>query len=1083
MYVEEDRDPGSPETRERHGELEPYPFIVALGASAGGLEALTQVFEGSPGLTGMAVVIVMHLSADYKSVLPELLSRQTEMQVVHVVNGTVPMADCVYVIQPDTRLRYEAGRFHVAPAHKERGKLFLPINDFFESLAKERRSACAVGVLSGTGSDGATGLRAAKSCGAVTIAQSPDSARFDGMPRAAIATGAVDLVLTPDHVLSQLMQMRQEGQAHYFSAAAGHGELVMSRILFALRTHTNIDFSHYKPATIVRRVERRMKELNVNDAREYADRVFQDPAEAAELQQDLLIGVTRFMRDEGALDSVAKVALPRLMERAAQAPLRLWVAGCSTGEEAYSIAMLVQEGLDQLPSHQGFKMFATDVNPSAIEHASAGEFTEEALSQIPERLRDRYFKRRGDRFVVAKQLRERLLFSKHDLIQDPPFSRLDMVSCRNMLIYVKPAIQDRVLRLFGSALLDGGLLWLGSSEALGDQADDYEVLDARWRLYAARVDRRRPLVLAMPYRTSASIEPTPRKAKVDPMRPLFEALLKAYVPPCLVVDLNYRLMYRFGDIDALLRIPTGAVSLDVRDLLPEELSVLTSTLLSRARESADVIYRELQVQTPLGPRRFDLRARGLAVPGHGPLVALYFEGLRELDDEVETLSSENVAFETRDRIEMLERELRQSRESLQATIEEVESSNEELQATNEEMIAANEELQSTNEELQSVNEELHTVNAEFSQKLGELTELNTDLESLFASIEIGILMLDDRFMIRRYNATAASYFNILPHDVGRPLVHLSHRLRYSQMLDDCSQALAGKTAVTRRVVTAEGDQVQVRVRSHEGTAPSKRTVVVTLTDVTAIEGTQQQLGRLAVAVEQSPALITVIGPDDRVIHANRAFAQAQGREFNGSHPTSVFDITPATERDRLRDALTRTRAGSRWRGVVRSRRADGSDAFELVRLVPATANDLSIVRIGEPLVNDFIPYDRDRRQDEPGAIGPLLYCVWSAVNVHRVLDERLLELLDLESLALFDPTRADNFAVEEDVPVLRELVRAPDGRALFGFRFRVRGAGLPRTVQLRVRELAGVGEEQRVLLELAELANVPAGYRSRVAQS
>ena len=1057
----------------------PLPFIIGVGASAGGLEALTQMLAAVSGLTNLAVVIVQHLSADYKSMMPELLARHTEMEVVTARDGARPMADTVYVIEPDTVLSFSAGRLRVQPAHKIQGQLFLPINELFESLAKEQRGQCAVVVLSGTGSDGSSGLRAAKTYGAVTICQSPDTARFDGMPRAAMATGATDLVLSPDHVLPQLMQMRQEGQAQYFAVTSSHGEVAISRVLSALRSHTKIDFNHYKPATILRRVERRMHELGIDDTREYADRLYQDAAEAMALRRDLLIGVTRFLRDDEAIDAVRTIAMPRLAELAKNTTLRIWVAACSTGEEAYSLAMLLQEALDAVPDNSGFKMFATDVNPDAIERASAGEFSAEAAEQLPPRLRQRFFTKQGGVHCVTKALREKLLFSRHDLIQDPPFSHIDMISCRNLLIYLKPALQDRVMRLFSTAINDGGILWLGASEVLGERSDHFQTLDARWRLYAARSNRNRSAIVPLPTRAPLG-EYGARKSKPDPVRLLLEDLQREYVPPCLVLDVNYRLHYRFGALDALLRFPSGPVSLDVREILPAELSVLVTALISKARDGGDVVYRELTVETPLGVRRLDLRARSVSVADQEPMFALFFEGLREVDEMPQQLSPSSLDVEARDRMTLLERELRQTRESLQATVEEVESSNEELQATNEELIASNEELQSTNEELQSVNEELHTVNAEYSEKLNELTRLNQDMDQLFASLDVGILLLDDALTIRRFNTTASLYFNVLPQDVGRPLIHLAHRLSYPSLLDDCAHALRNPALPISRHVSALDDRtVQVQLRGHddvEAEHGSQRTLIITIADITAAHGAQQQLGRLVAALEQSTTLTAVIDANDQIVHANSAFASSVGCEIRDLLHTTILDVMHPSERDRTRDALLKARAGARWRGVVRSVFGQ-TDRFDLVRFVQTRQNDASVIRIAEQLVCRFVPYDKDRREDEPMSVGTACYCVWSSLENQRVVDPRVVELLDLRTEASFNLEHPEYFASPQDAPCLQALLTdLPGTSATKGYRFVPLKSESARVVQLRACSIQGM--PSRLLLELVLLPSAARGFRS-----
>jgi len=604
----------------------------------------------------------------------------------------------------------------------------------------------------------------------------------------------------------------------------------LARILGALQTHTGIDFDCYKETTATRRIERRMRELNTHDVRAYGERVLEDTYEAEALIRSILVGVTRFLRDPDAIDALRTLAIPRLAQRARSKQLRLWVAACSTGEEAYSLAMLLQDALDALPDHMGFKLFATDVDASAIEQASRGEFRPEQLEQLPESMHARYFTRRGSHYVVNKRLRERLLFSRHDITQDPPFSHLDMVSCRNLLIYFKPNVQAHVLKLFSGSLHDDGLLWLGASESLGEQADHFKALDARWRVFSARPNRKRDPVLMTTTRAAQTTEAA-RRMKKDDLSLLLQAIHKVYVPPCLVIDSHYRLLYRFGDLDALLRLPTGAVTLDVRDLLPDELSALITALLSRARQGGDVVYRDLSATTAQGTRRFDLRACALSLPDHGHLIALFFEGLASVQSSPETIVSD-IDPKTpqqpgaRDRLELLENELRQTRESLQATIEELESSNEELHATNEELIAANEELQSTNEELQSVNDQLHAESTEAGDKVNELNIANVDMENLLANLDVGVLLLDEKLVIRRFNPTATLHFNLLPRDVGRSLSHLSHRLRYENLVEECKRALREPLPPRwRPVQTDDGRVLQLQLRGYEATSSSPTAAV------------------------------------------------------------------------------------------------------------------------------------------------------------------------------------------------------------------------------------------------------------------
>jgi two-component system CheB/CheR fusion protein len=1047
------------------------PFILAVGISAVDTDALTQMLERGAGLIGMAVCVIAGNPPDLgetNGALCEKLALHTDLPVVYPHDGSLPLVDVIYVNRPGTVLSFRANRIRVTPTvrasadttstPRARGHVHV-IDPFFESLAAERGRHCAVAVLSGEGADGVAGLHKAKGHGAVTIAQQPQSARFGGLPAAAIATGAVDLVLTPEHVLPQLKQLRDAGQANL-------DDELLASLLRALRAHTQIDFIDYKPSTIARRVERRMQRLGLRGAAAYAERLQGDEAEAKALKSELLVGVSRFFRDEAALEGMRSSAIPRLRQRAADQALRIWVPGCSTGEEAFTIAMLLEEALENLPTQHGFKMFATDIDPLAIEHSGSGEYDSAAALQLPAAWRERFFSRRGDAYVVEKSLREKVIFSRHDLLRDPPFSHLDLIACRNLLSHLKPPVQERIVQLFARSLRDDGILWLGPTETVGGRADQFMTLDQRAHLYIALPGRQRTPLPPAP-KVAASFSLPPRRAKLDQLRPLLEALQAQYVPPCLVIDREFRLLYRFGEVDALLRLPVGVVSLDVRALLPEELTAPTTELLSRVRDGGLAVRRDLDVQTADGPRRFDLRARALVVE-HETLVALFFEGLRDVPN-VGTNHGERHSTES------------ESSERWQSRIDFLESNNEEMQANNRELVAANQELQSTNEELQSVNEELHTVNAEFSEKVNELISLHDELERLLASVDVAILLLDDKLTIQRFNQAAARYLNILPVDAGRSLIDVANRLSYPQLFDDCSQALRNDVPISRRIQVEDGVHVQVQVRG-QGVAPGSRSLVVTVTDLTGASGTQRQLGRLAVALEHTPALIAVIDAEDRIVHANRAFERSVGHDPERVKQLALFELVPVSERDRTHDAMARTRSGVPWRGVARRRRPDGGDMFELVYLVPTTADDRSIIRISEALTEDFVPYDRDRQADEPETMGPLCYCLLSDSGLARVIDDRALELLELSSEADFDPQRPQRFAASEDADVLRDMFRSPDRRALHGYRFAVRDPALARVVQVRILQINQMSGGRQLLIELAELRAAVRGYRPRIPE-
>jgi two-component system, chemotaxis family, CheB/CheR fusion protein len=803
------------------------PLIVGVGASAGGLEALMQLLEPAELPLGAAIIVIQHLAPDHRSLMVELLGQHTRLSVVPATDQTLIEPDTVYVIQPRTLVRVTpAGRLAVAASERHN---LRPIDLLFESLAESCGSACAGVVLSGTGQDGTLGLQALKKAGGLTIVQRPETARFDGMPQAALASGCVDLMLAPDEVLAEVRSSLLQPEAVFGGESDVMHLRLLGTIFAALRSHTGVDFSHYRLGTIARRVERRMEQRKVTDLAAYTKLVQNERDEAMALQQELLIGVTAFMRDTDAIEVLRTVAIPRLLESGDTA-LRVWVAGCSSGEEAYSIAMLIDDALRTAGSARELKLFATDIDERALDRASQGKFSAESVAAIPAPLSERYLVSDGGEYIVAKNLREKLLFSRHNVVTDPPFPRIHLATCRNLLIYLKPRVQQRVLTTLSNALTPDGLLWLGSSETLGARAEDFEVLDQRWKLFRAKPERpRHAMAIAM----AASVRrELVRPARADLGQEISQALVSGLLPPTIVVDEGMQLAYRYGNVGALIHVPEGKASLDVRELLPHSLAVVVSMAVQRARNTQeDSVFRNLSVQLHDGTiSSFDVRARPLRVRGR-ILVAMVFEQskLPSEGDSSRDEDSVEIAPAVQMRMNSLERELRESQAHLQSTVEELESSNQELQATNEELVASNEELQSTNEELQSVNEELHTINAEHSQRLDELTQITQDLDQLLSTLDVGIVFLDTDLNIRRFNKRAAAYISVLPQDIGRPLTHLTHTLDYAELLNDCIRVIKTGESHTCTVRWRTG-RVKVRVHSFSGPANQPKGLVITLAD-------------------------------------------------------------------------------------------------------------------------------------------------------------------------------------------------------------------------------------------------------------
>ena len=817
----------------------PVPFVVGVGASAGGLEALSELVGDAPAEADIAYVVVQHLSPDYKSMIAELLSKRTELRVVRAEDDAALEAGTVYVIESNTLLRLEGGRLLVEKAPRRHG-MHLPIDIFFNSMAADQGSQCAAVVLSGTGSDGTRGARAVKERGGFVVAQSPETSKFDGMPRSVIDTGIVDIVLPPGEIATYLSDVVANGHERTHFADGEYDDALLNRILSVVRRRTDLDFGHYKPSTLARRIERRLQVLKLTDVRGYAERLERDPHEVATLHQELLIGVTQFFRDPESIAAI-RPQLQRLVD-GLQRPLRIWVAGCSTGEEAYTVAALAQEALDQSQSEAGFKLFATDVNPRALQFAGIGHYPSSAVADIPANLLARYFDQTTTgSYRIRKSLRDNMLFSHHNVFADPPFSSLDLVVCRNVLIYLRSAVQQRVCRLFSFALRMGGVLWLGPSEAAPDKENNFELLSARWKIYELR-ERSNFHSILKDY--DATVDERRERAEASglvrsttPRADLTEAVSAAgmgFTPPFLLVDEDLNLLFRSGSFQDILQVPQGRVTSDLRAMVPAELAFVLGTAVRKVSlVEDDLVYRGLVHKTESGQYTFDLRARTLRAPGHKGLAALYFEGLADGPGPLTELPVPTLSEDAQQRITELESELQMSSENLQATVEELESSNEELQATNEELLASNEELQSLNEELQSVNEELHTLNAEHHGKIEELSVINADLDNLLAHVDIGTLFLSGDLLVRRCNARVGDYVHVRPIDTGRPLMHFSHELAGAPLVEDCARTVRTREPVERLLETVDGRRVLFRTTPLTP-ASQEPGVVVTFTDVSKV---------------------------------------------------------------------------------------------------------------------------------------------------------------------------------------------------------------------------------------------------------
>jgi two-component system CheB/CheR fusion protein len=847
--------------------------VIGVGASAGGLEALTQLFQAMPAKTGLAFVVVQHLSPDHKSLMTDILSKHATIPVVSITDGMLVEPDRVYLLPPAKEVRIEESRLRLTerPPH---GTLTMPIDIFFESLARDQGPRAVAVVLSGTGSDGSRALPAVKAAGGFVIVQDLGSAKFDGMPRAAIDTGLADAIIAPEEIPSRLTLLLGGLIGVTLSLQGEEERAALVELLALMHDRTGIDFADYKPATVQRRIGRRLALTGCATLIEYLERLRASSEEAGVLLADLLIGVTRFFRDLESFDALDRIVVHELV--AATPPegtIRAWIAGCSTGEEAYSLAMLFLRAIEASGKPIDLKIFATDVDRDALATATEGYYAGDVLQTIPGDLRTRYFRPTPDGGgEVTVKLRQSVIFTHHDVSRDVPFTRLDLLSCRNLLIYLEPVVQQRVISTFHFALKPGRFLFLGSSETVGNLASSFAPVEPRAKVFRTVGSLRPVIPTGKPswrrrveaIRGAQTVRATEAEQAIERA---YGRLVNQFAPPAVLIGEQHELVHILGDPSAFLRMPVGDASLNVLQMLGPALASLVAAGVRRAaREHDEVVYSQVHVDPPCTVPIVTLRIRPIE-SGAGPRHYLVvFERVGADDPASNAATPEAVSA---DRVAELERQLEYAREGLQNTIEALETANEELQATNEELVAANEELQ-------SVNEELHTVNAEHQSKIEELTLLNADIDNLLRSTGIATLFLDGELSIRKFTPALSAYAFVLPRDVGRPLEHISLRVEYPSFLDDVRKVLLEAVTIEREAKNAAGRTIVVRILPYVAGELRMRGVVVTFIEVTAF---QSSVERLQHVVDSLPEQIAVLDPTGRITLVNESwirFAQENG---------------------------------------------------------------------------------------------------------------------------------------------------------------------------------------------------------------
>ena len=899
------------------------PLVVGIGASAGGLEAFRTFFEHMPPANGMAFVVVQHLAPDHKSILAELLGKTTEMSVAEAEDGAEVVPDHVYVIPPDATLTIANGRFVVvkpAPPRESR----RPIDAFLFSLARDQGENAVCVILSGVGSDGSLGLASIKEHGGLTIAQADiDHQAKIGMPSSAAATGFVDHVLQVKDIPAKLLEYH-----HHLVRAWAHKNAEgiredaaehLMEISALLRNAVGHDFSEYKEKTFVRRIQRRMQVLHLDSAKAYLAELHANSKELELLFRDLLIGVTQFFRDPAAFEALETKVIPNIT--AGKGPddqVRVWVAGCATGEEAYSIAILLMEAAAKLPASPRIIIFATDIDDRALAQARTGRYPRSQLDSVPQQRLERWFVREGDHYTVSSEIRELCIFSVHSVLRDPPFSKLDLISCRNLLIYLDTSLQDRLIPIFHYALRPGGVLFLGPSESIARQENYFVEIDKKYRLFERCNDT--PAVLPSLPLSPASSRGVVASSAGAPHRAAAESgvergarrVMERYAPAHLLIDKNHQVLSFSGQTGKYLDPQPGAASFNLFNLIQNALRPAARALLQKVEGTG---LRAVQENVPIEVAGKSDTINLIVEPvlpasGKAAHYIVIFQDIEASKAPAETAGKDDGSSSRE-----LEAELRATRARLQAALDESEQANEDLKSANEEFQSLNEELQSSNEELetskeemQSINEELQTVNNELNEKNAALQRLNSDLQNLLESTEIAILFLDNNLCVRTFTPPCTKLFHLRDADRGRPVIEIASRLNYQAIENDIREVLQTLSVKEREVRTPDTDATYLmRIRPYRTLNGIADGVVITFVDISEQKRHQETLSRLAAIVESSDDAIVGHSLDGIVTSWNKGAEKIFGYLADEMACKPISILLPEGEKDAMPGILERVR--------------------------------------------------------------------------------------------------------------------------------------------------------------------------------
>ncbi|WP_029037460.1 chemotaxis protein CheB [Salinimicrobium xinjiangense] len=887
--------------------------IVAVGASAGGLEALKAFFENIPEGSKNSYIVIQHLSPDYKSMMGELLSRSTSLPIMEVEDGMEITQGHIYLIPPVSNLVIRNNRLYLSDKPKNQ-TLNLPIDMFFESLAREQKEKAIGIILSGTGSDGTRGARAIKENDGMIMVQEPAEAQFDGMPKSAINTGLVDYVLPVKEMGEELFNFLSAPAIFHFNegdVAYDQSELV--KILNFIDEQTGLDFREYKRSTLARRVARRVSVCKCRSLAEYYSYLINTEGEVDILYREFLIGVTKFFRDSKVWELLRKKVIPQIVKEKENGEiLKIWDVACSTGEEAYSYAMCFFEEIEKQKKQIQLKIFATDIAEKHLQIGGKGLYPESIAADVPGDLLAQYFVSKPHKYEVVEKLRSAVIFSRHNVIKNPPFSNMDLVSCRNLLIYFQPAIQTKALSVLHYSLRQDGILVLGTSESVHTQQNNFMEIDRKWKIYQ-NVRPTKRLEPGISHSPAPSQKPVKKSlvtergtyqnqgmtAYTKLTSDFNETVLDHFNAATVYVDSEYNILEAIGEFRKYANLPVSGFSTNLLDMLGTDLKYLVQNSLKKAKKLQEKIYYKDAVYTHNGEKKgVDIIVKPFHQQHLDPetnfMITFLEKGLNL--NEVETVDNITLTTRTKEYVSNLEEELKQTKEELQTSLEEIETSNEELQAANEELLASNEELQSTNEELQSVNEEINTVNAENLQKMDDLAALNADINNLLESTQIGTIFLDSGLCIRKFTPAIKQHFSFLNSDIGRPISHFTGNIGKSNLVERCKRVLKTGSTLEKSVTSKDGVHYLRRISPYVNSAQDVDGVVITFIDIENLQKSKEKLlaseKRFKSFYEEDPVMHISVNPQNyKILHCNKMAIKLLGYKSREElTEKSIYDL-------------------------------------------------------------------------------------------------------------------------------------------------------------------------------------------------